>query len=130
MLFVLHWQRPMGAVCLRIDRRRRRVDERTCCLLEDGRGAVLVGSNLPSLFIICLPCCHGSDPSFLLGGGVTRNVSRTSTELQVRGLCCLLFVDDKQKNDVPSSQLFHSNQQLQQHTRVCYLDEFSHGRES
>jgi hypothetical protein len=99
VLFVLHWQRPMGAVCLRIDRRRRRVDERTCCLLEDGRGAALVGSNLPSLFI-CLPCCHGSDDQAFfsaVGSLVTRNVSRTSTELQVRGLCCLLFVDDKQK---------------------------------
>lgn len=40
----------MGVECRGTDRRRRMVDGLTCCLLEDGRGAVLVGSNVPCLF--------------------------------------------------------------------------------
>jgi hypothetical protein len=36
------------------------VDGLTCCLLEDGRGAVLVGSNVPCLFRYVSGCgCHG-----------------------------------------------------------------------
>ncbi len=50
----------MGVECRGTDRRRRMVDGLTCCLLEDGRGAVLVGSNVPCLFRYVSGCgCHG-----------------------------------------------------------------------